>query len=192
MRKTSNNKNDLLNLNNIKNQVKKDAKNLIFNEVNNLSQFLEEKRKRFYSLPLKAFKVSSPQKSKILSTICDNIFEDEVINDNINLSMIKLKTKINIKSTFNCLDNDKNIEKSKDLPEEGKNRNIKKIQVEDKDDFPIGPRPHKKSFIFNNIIKIRNIKCPRLLEDQWKYEKILLDYNIIDFTSKKINNINLF
>ena len=38
----------------------------------------------------------------------------------------------------------------------------------------------------NFRIKIRDIKCPRLLEEQWKYEKILLDYNIIDFTSKKI------
>ena len=63
---------------------------------------------------------------------------------------------------------------------------FKNDENDENDEFSEGQRPHKKSFIFNNLLKIRDIKCPRLLEEQWKYEKILLDYNIIDFTSKKI------
>ncbi len=41
-----------------------------------------------------------------------------------------------------------------------------------------------KSDVFGDIINLKNEKSPKLLEEQWKYEKILLDYNIIDFTSK--------
>ena len=61
-----------------------------------------------------------------------------------------------------------------------------KDDEDDKDNFPKKNRPHKKSFIFKSVINIGRLNCPRPLEDQWNYEKILLDYNIIDFTSKKI------
>ena len=102
------------------------------------------------------------------------------------LSMIKMKSNINLKNTF-INEDEKNEKKSTFLT---KAKTIsqpekKEEENEDDDDFPQVQRKHKKSFIFNNILKIRNIKCPRLLEEQWKYEKILLDYNIIDFTSKK-------
>ena len=179
---------NILNLSDIKDEIKEPPRVSMFNPLAKLTQSITRQRNRHQSLPLKAFKVSSPAESKILSIICDNIFEDEVINDNINLSMIKLKTKINIKNTFNNEEvnikkSNKKLIKSKTMKEP---ENNDKGEKEEDDDFTQVQRPHKKSFIFNNILKIRNIKCPRLLEDQWKYEKILLDYNIIDFTSKKI------
>ena len=177
---------DILNISDTKEEIKDQPRNSMFMPIENFPQPISKKGNRHKSLPLKAFKVSSPAESKILSSICDNIFEDEVINDNINLSMIKMKSNINLKNTF-INEDEKNDKKSKfftkaktiSQPEKKEEEN------EDDDDFPQVQRKHKKSFIFNNILKIRNIKCPRLLEEQWKYEKILLDYNIIDFTSKK-------
>ena len=173
---------NLLNISDNKDDIKEQQRISMFNPLEKLS--IIRPRNRRQSLPLKTFKVTCPSESKTLSIICDNIFEDEVINDNINLSMIKLKTKINIKSTFNSGEGKmkklKKILKAKTISGSEKNEN------DEDDDFPQIQRPHKKSFIFNNILKIRDIKCPRLLEEQWKYEKILLDYNIIDFTSKKI------
>lgn len=152
-----------------------------------LTQSQPKHRRRLKSNLLKAFKVSSPEESKILSEICDNIYEDQVINENINESMIKIESTINIKNTFDSKKkNDKNFQKSKNNIEEEKIKISKQKEENEEDDFPLIPRQHKKSFIFNNILKIKNIKCPRLLEEQWKFEKILLDYNIIDFTSKTI------
>jgi hypothetical protein len=51
-----------------------------------------------------------------------------------------------------------------------------KIQKEDK-------KSTKKSGQINNPIEIKNLKS---LDDQWSFQKILLDYNILDFTSKFI------
>jgi hypothetical protein len=142
-------------------------------------------------LPLKQFKVSLPSETKTLSLICDNIFEDDVLNENINLSMIKLKSNINLKNirnneeiNINIKTLNVNLEKSKNISIQEKNNSINNVIIEEEDDFPQGPKQNQKSFIFNNILKIKKIKCPRLLEEQWKYEKILLEYNIIDFTSK--------
>ena len=187
MKEDSSDDMDILNISDTKEDFKDQPRNSMFMPMGNLSQSIFKKRNRHKSLPLKAFKVSSPVESKILSSICDNIFEDVVINDNINSSMIKMRTNINFKNTFNN-DDENNQKKSKFLTKAKTISQQEKKDEEndnDDDDFPIAPRKHKKSFIFNNILKIRNIKCPRLLEDQWKYEKILLDYNIIDFTSKK-------
>ena len=175
---------DILNISDTKEEIKDQPRNSMFMPIENFPQPISKKGNRHKSLPLKAFKVSSPAESKILSSICDNIFEDEVINDNINLSMIKMKSNINLKNTFIIEDDEKKskfLTKAKTISQPEK----KEEENEDDDDFPQVQRKHKKSFIFNNILKIRNIKCPRLLEEQWKYEKILLDYNIIDFTSKK-------
>ena len=176
---------NLLNTSDNKDELKEQPRNSMFNPLEKLTQSIIRSRNRPQSLPLKTFKVTCPADSKTLSIICDNIFEDEVINDNMNLSMIKLKTKINIKKTFNNEEvkfkqPNKKLLKAKTISGPEKNEN------NEDDDIPEVDRSHKKSFIFNNIIKIRDIKCPRLLEEQWKYEKILLDYNIIDFTSKKI------
>ena len=183
---------DILNISDTKDEINTKPRNSMFIpvETKTLNMSFFKQSKRHQSLPLKSFKITCPAESKILSTICDNIYEDEVFNENINLSMIKIKSNINIKNTFNEDEKikKKNIKKAKTISEPENNENSEKIQKydEDDDDFPQITRPHQKSFIFNNILKIRNIKCPRLLEEQWKYEKILLDYNIIDFTSKKI------
>lgn len=148
---------------------------------------------RRYSLPLKTFKVSCPRKSQVLSLICDNIFEDVNIDqNNNNPSMINLFSKI--KLNYNLENNNdkkekkhikkgsKKINNSKTFYKENKlNNNLKINKEEDLRGFP----SHTKSYIFNNALKLKSIKCPRVLEEQWIYEKILLDYNIIDFTSKK-------
>ena len=184
MKEDSSDDMDILNISDTKEEFKDQPRNSMFMTNENFPKSISKKRNRHHSLPLKAFKVSSPAESKILSSICDNIFEDDVINDNINLSMIKMRSNITIKNTFINEDGKKKstfLAKAKTISQPEK-----KEEENDDDDFPKGPRKHKKSFIFNNIIKIRNIKCPRLLEEQWKYEKILLDYNIIDFTSKKL------
>ena len=178
---------DILNISDTKEENQDPPRISMFNPSDkNGTQTIIKPKKRRQSLPIKSFKVSCPNESKTLSLICDNIFEDDVINNNINSSMIKIKSKINIKNTFNNEEehdikksSSTKIFKSKTIKEEEK-----KEDDEEDDDFPKKQRTHKKSFIFNNLLKIKNIKCPRLLEDQWKYEKILLDYNIIDFTSK--------
>jgi hypothetical protein len=151
---------------------------------------LENKpRKRRHSLKLKDFKVSSPAESKILSIICDNIFEDVNIDQNNNPSMIDPSTKINLKQfleeeNLNIINIEKESEKNIIISKtyNSKSKNNDNDLLED-DDFK-KVQVHKKSYIFNNILKLKILKCPRLLEEQWKYEKILLDYNIIDFTSK--------
>lgn len=186
-----NNDIDLSNVSESKDDIKDIPRISMFSSQDKKSQSQIRLKKRRKSLPLKQFKVSLPSEAKTLSLICDNIFEDEVLNENINSSMIRLKSNINLKNTrnneeinINIKTLNVNLEKSKTMSTQEKNNNIKNEIIEEDEDFPQGPRPHKKSFIFNNLIKIKKIKCPRLLEEQWKYEKILLDYNIIDFTSK--------
>ena len=181
---------DLSNMSDIKDDLKDMPRISMFSSQDKKSQSQIKLRKRRKSLPLKQFKVSSPSEAKTLSLICDNIFEDEVLNENINSSMIRLKSNINLKNTRNNEEININIKKLNVILEKSKtisskeNNNCIKNNIIEEEDFPQGPRPHQKSFIFNNILKIKKIKCPRLLEEQWKYEKILLDYNIIDFTSK--------
>ena len=167
------------------------SENKIINNIDNNQKKIEIKqRKRRHSLPLKSFKVTSPAESKILSIICDNIFEDVNIEQNNNLSMIDLGSKLNLKIiTDNIYNNEGNINIGKEKKKinssktfETKDKN--KDTIFDQEDDDLGVRGHKKSYIFSNILKLKMIKAPRLLEEQWKYEKILLDYNIIDFTSK--------
>ena len=89
--KDSNDEIDILDISDTKEEFKDQPRNSMFKGIENIHQILTKKRIRLHSLPIKAFKVSSPAESKILSSICDNIFEDDVVNDNINLSMIKMK-----------------------------------------------------------------------------------------------------
>ena len=44
---------------------------------------------------------------------------------------------------------------------------------------------NRESLAFSNILKINPEDGEKILEEKWLFEKILLDYNIIDFTSKK-------
>jgi len=167
-------------------------------------QYKDISKKRRYSLPLKAFKITSPEKSEILSIICDNIFEDVNIKQNNNLSMINLFSKINLKNiddnsndinveninTLRIIKQSSNMMNAKTFDKDKINEKNELLDGDEDEDMRMAPI-HKKSYIFNSILKLKSIKCPRLLEEQWIYEKILLDYNIIDFTCKK-NYINYF
>ena len=186
-----------------KNEVKDSPSISIMNPIKKQSKDISKKRR--YSLPLKAFKISSPEKSEILSIICDNIFEDVNIKQNNNLSMINLFSKINLKNiddnsnnlkienikTLDIFNDRPNMMNAKTFNKDKNNEKKELLDGDDEDeDEDMRKAPiHKKSFIFNSILKLKSIKCPRLLEEQWIYEKILLDYNIIDFTCKK-NYIN--
>jgi hypothetical protein len=150
-----------------------------------------EDKKRRHSLIMKPFKITSIFESEIISKICDNIFEDAHIGQiNNNSSSKNLFSNLTLKEN-----SDRNIYKKKQKEKhyrvkalsdfsfkDIKSDNLRNDEDELEERFPV----HKKSYIFKNILKIKQLKCPRLLEEQWKYEKILLDYNIIDFTSKKI------
>jgi len=178
---------DSVNVRDSKEDIKDIARISVPNTQDKKSQSQTKLIKRRKSLPLNQFKVSLPSEARILSSICDNIFEDVDLNENINSSMIKLESKINLKNSrdgeeVNIKTLNSNLDKSKNISSEN-NINIKNEDIEE-DSIPQVTLAHKNSFIFNNILKIKKIKCPRLLEEQWKYEKILLDYNIIDFTSK--------
>ena len=169
------------------------SNNIDLQKSENKIFFDNKQRKRRHSIPLKSFKVTSPAESKVLSIICDNIFEDvNIAQNNNNSSMIDLRSTINLTKLFedrksneenlNIINiQNENINNSKTFIPKDKDNDI----IED-DEFNINRvRKHKKSYIFNNILKIKILKCPRLLEEQWIFEKILLDYNIIDFTSKQ-------
>ena len=178
---------DSLNVRDSKDDVKDVARISVSNSQDKKSQSQIKLIKRRKSLPLNQFKVTLPSEARILSSICDNIFEDVDLNGNINSSMIKLESNINLKNSrndeeINIKTLNSNLDKTKNISSEIKN-NLKNEDIEE-DSFPQVTLVHKNSFIFNNILKIKKVKCPRLLEEQWKYEKILLDYNIIDFTSK--------
>ena len=176
--------------------INKDASKLSNKNNSEIKQ-----RKRLHSQHLKSFKISSPAESKILSIICDNIFEDVNIDQDNDPSMIDLTTNININTILEEIENNdkENINKinidnksNKITNSKTFNTNEKKssnniiLEEDNEIDFNLRNKVHhKKSYIFSNILKLKMTKCPRLLEDQWKYEKILLDYNIIDFTSKQ-------
>lgn len=184
MEYSPNNELNLLNVSN-SNEELDQPRISMFNPTNKIYQPIAKQKRRLHSVPLKAFRVTCPSKSEILSIICDNIFEDQVINEYMNLSVFKLRSGIRITNTFKSKNNIKDNNNSQSKDQNNNDINIKKENKEE-EEIPQESLQHKNSFIFNNLFKIKNIKCPRLLEEQWKYEKILLDYNIIDFTSKKI------
>ena len=119
------------------------------------------KTKRRNSLDLNTFKINSKNDiANIIPKIYNNISENAIIPKIKNNSMKKLRPKII---------NEMTIETKKE---------IKKIN-------------ERNDYIFKSIIKIRKeTSRPQLLDEQWYYEKILLDYNIIDFTCK-INNYKI-
>ena len=119
------------------------------------------KTKRRNSLHFNTFKINSKNEiANIIPKIYNNISENAIIPKIKNNSMKKLRPK---------LINEMTIETKKE---------IKKIN-------------ERNDYIFKSIIKIRKeTSRPQLLDEQWYYEKILLDYNIIDFTCK-INNYKI-
>ena len=115
------------------------------------------KTKRRNSLDLNTFKINSKNDiANIIPKIYNNISENAIIPKIKNNSMKKLRPK---------LINEMTIETKKEN---------KKIN-------------ERNDYIFKSIIKIRKeTSRPQLLDEQWYYEKILLDYNTIDFTCKII------
>ena len=119
------------------------------------------KTKRRNSLHFNTFKINSKNEiANIIPKIYNNISENAIIPKIKNNSMKKLRPKI-----------------------------INEIAIETKkENKKINER---NDYIFKSIIKIRKeTSRPQLLDEQWYYEKILLDYNIIDFTCK-INNYKI-
>lgn len=119
------------------------------------------KTKRRNSLDLNTFKINSKNYiANIIPKIYNNISENAIIPKIKNNSMKKLRPKIINEMTIETKKENKKINERND-------------------------------YIFKSIIKIRKeTSRPQLLDEQWYYEKILLDYNIIDFTCK-INNYKI-
>ena len=119
------------------------------------------KTKRRNSLDLNTFKINSKNDiANIIPKIYNNISENAIIPKIKNNSMKKLRPKIINETTIETKKENKKINERND-------------------------------YIFKSIIKIRKeTSRPQLLDEQWYYEKILLDYNIIDFTCK-INNYKI-
>ena len=119
------------------------------------------KTKRRNSLDLNTFKINSKNDiADIIPKIYNNISENAIIPKMKNNSMKKLRPKIINEMTIETKKENKKINERND-------------------------------YIFKSIIKIRKeTSRPQLLDEQWYYEKILLDYNIIDFTCK-INNYKI-
>ena len=99
MEYSPNNELNLLNISDSKEELDQPRISM-FNPTNKIYQPIPKQKRRLCSVPLKAFKVTCPSKSEILSIICDNIFEDQVINEYMNLSMFKLKSRIKLNNTF--------------------------------------------------------------------------------------------
>jgi len=76
------------------------------------------------------------------------------------------------------------IDKSKDNSLSNMDKNNTPQETPEK---PINDNKENNAnqYIFNNIIKIKTEKSSqKLLDEQWKHQKILLDYNLLDFTCK--------
>ena len=119
------------------------------------------KTKRRNSLDLNTFKINSKNDiANIIPKIYNNISENAIIPKIKNNSMKKLRPKVINEMTIETKKENKKINERND-------------------------------YIFKSIIKIRKeTSRPQLLDEQWYYEKILLDYSIIDFTCK-INNYKI-
>lgn len=130
--------------------------------------------KRRNSLILKSFKISSNniKTQKIFNNISEKTNKPKQKNNSMN----KLSKKTNKEDNITI--------KIKDKIEENNTRDkINKIRIKEE----IKKLPQTNSFLFKSIIDLKKGKSrPKLLDEQWQYEKILLDYNIIDFTCKKI------
>ena len=155
-----------LNLLNIQEDKKNEAENKEKENINtqiivkNNSSELT-KTKRRNSLHFNTFKINSKNDiANIIPKIYNNISENAIIPKIKNNSMKKLRPKIINEMTIETKKENKKINERND-------------------------------YIFKSIIKIRKeTSRPQLLDEQWYYEKILLDYNIIDFTCK-INNYKI-
>ena len=90
-------------------------------------------------------------------------------------------------------DSKKNKETLENLQEDGEEKNqINPNEIEEKLEKKVKQKTKNENkennvnkYIFNNLIKIKNEKSSqKLLDEQWHHQKILLDYNILDFARK--------
>ena len=126
--------------------------------------------------------MDSPPKEKLSSINITNEEEEEnKLNINNELTQNKnylteTKTSSNIETINSCEEISSKITEEETI-KENDNNNI--IQNNDLDLLKAN------SYEFKNIIKLKKEKTlPQLLDEHWFFEKILLDYNIIDFTCK--------
>ena len=144
-----------------KEEENKEKENTKSHNIININTSELKKPKRRNSSNVKNYKINSNNKiENIIPKIYNDISQKVIIPKIKNNSMKKIRPKM--------------IEEIKiDI----KNENHKKIKKFD-------------SYLFQSIIKIRKGKSPpQLLDEQWYFEKILLDYNLIDFTCKIYNII---
>ena len=120
--------------------------------------------------------------SELKSTIRRNSLDLNKIKINS-----KIKTRNIIPKTYTYISEEAIIPKLRNTNSMKKLRpnKIKEISIETKkENIKINER---NDYLFKSIIKIRKeTSRPQLLDEQWYYEKILLDYNTIDFTCKII------
>ena len=108
----------------------------------------------------------------------ENLQEENEKREEIN-KINKEKQKQDLEKKINL-----EIDKSKDNSLSNMDKNNTPQETPEK---PINNNKENNAnqYIFNNIIKIKTEKSSqKLLDEQWKHQKILLDYNLLDFTCK--------
>ena len=157
------------------------------NEENNSEINQNKDNSRNYSKSLKICINDAIKKNK--KKIYDNIWEDITVYKPKKYSMKTLKSKIIYNNLINGK-NKNNIQKKQEKETTKEKINNNHIKIKEEKNYSLNNNSDK----FNDIIKLKREKSPIILKEQWKFEKILLDYNIIDFTCKQnkiiiINNI---
>ena len=128
--------------------------------------------------------MESPPKEKLssINIISEKEDEEKKLNINDELSqnnnfLTETKTSSNIETINTCDEITSKITEEETIKVNDNNNNI--IQNNELDLLKAN------SYEFKNIIKLKKEKTlPQLLDEHWFFEKILLDYNIIDFTCK--------
>ena len=137
----------------------------------------------------------------------DNIIKNELINQNNNNKNSRRKTNLsnkNINPSNNISDNTEiNRPKIHSMKKKNskENKEKKETKIEEDEIYEYNdniiiqekePFQQTNSFVFKTITRVKRAQNGmKLLDEQWNYEKILLDYNIIDFTCKN-NKIYYF
>jgi hypothetical protein len=121
--------------------------------------------------------MESPPKDKSSSINIINEDGDEQLIQNKNF-LTEKKNSSNIE-TINSSEEISSKTTEEEIIKENDNNNNNIINQNELDLFK------SNSYEFSNIIKLKKEKTPpQLLDEHWFFEKILLDYNIIDFTCK--------
>lgn len=136
------------------------------------TQALIPPQRRRFSSPLKKFFISDSD-INIFSKLIDNIHENLEISRKKNLSVVYPNKRMYIRTSSK----DKNDTKIK--------TNINSIDTNNEENTTdINNKGNNSKHKINNLETLESEKSLINLEEHWKYEVIILDYNIIDFTSK--------